>query len=36
MGMAENSKCVVDRKENKENFAESETKHIIKYHNKNA
>ena len=37
MGMAENSKSVVDRKENKQrNFAESETKHFVRNHNKNA
>ena len=37
MGMAENSKTVVDRKENKQrNFAESETKHLVRSHNKNA
>jgi hypothetical protein len=37
MGMAENSKSVVDRKENKQrNFAESETKHFVTSHNKNA
>ena len=34
--MAENSKSVVDRKENKRNFAESETKHLVRSHNKNA
>ena len=37
MGMAENSKSVVDRKENKQmHFAENETKHLVintkKYH----
>ena len=37
MGMVENSKSVMDRKENKQrNFAESETKHLIRSHNKNA
>ena len=35
--MAENSKSVVDRKENKQiNFAESESKHLVRIHNKNA
>ena len=34
MGMAENSKSVVDRKENKQRyFAESETKHLVGSHN---
>ena len=34
--MAENSKYVVDRKENKQrNFAESETKHLVRSHKKN-
>ena len=37
MGMAENSKNVVDRKKNKQrNFAESETKHFVRIHDKNA
>ena len=37
MGMAENSKSVVYRKENKQrNFAESKTKHLVRSHNKNA
>ena len=37
MDVAESSKSVVDRKENKQrNFAESETKHIVRSHNKNA
>ena len=37
MGMAENSKSLVDRKENKvRNFAKSETKHLVRSHNKNA
>ena len=36
MGMAENSKRVVDRKENKQrNIAESGTKHLLRSHNKN-
>ena len=35
--MAEISKCVVDKKENKQsNFAESETKHPVSSLNKNA
>ena len=35
--MAVNSKSVVDRKENKQRkFAESETKHLVRSHNKNA
>ena len=37
MGMAENSKSVVDRKKFKRrNFAESEAKHLVRSHNKNA
>ena len=33
--MVENSKSVVDRKENKQrNFVESETKHLVRSHNK--
>jgi hypothetical protein len=37
MGMAENNKGVVDRKENKQrNFAQSETKNLVRSHNKNA
>ena len=35
MGMAENSKCVVNKKENKQNFAEIETKLFVRSHNKN-
>ena len=35
--MAENSKSLLDRKENKQrSFAESETKHLVRSHNKNA
>ena len=35
--MYTNSKSAVDRKENKQrNFAESETKHLVRSHNKNA
>ena len=37
MGMVENSKSVLDRKENKQrNFVKSETKHLFRSHNKNA
>ena len=37
MGIAGNSTSVVDRKENKQrNLAESETKHPVRSHNKNA
>ena len=37
MGMVKISRSVVDRKENKQrNFAESETKHFVRSHNKNA
>ena len=37
MGMAENSKSVVNRKENKErNFAENKTENFVKNHDKNA
>ena len=35
--MVENSKSVVERKENKQrNFAQSETKHLVRSHNKNS
>ena len=37
MGIAENCKSVVDRKENQQrNFAETETKHLVRSHYKNA
>ena len=35
--MAKNTECVVDRKKNKQsNFAEIESKHFVRSHNKNA
>ena len=35
MGIMENAKCVVDRKENKQrNFAESEIKNFVRSHDK--
>ena len=37
MGMVDNSMSVVDRKENTQrDFAKSETKHLVRSHNKNA